>query len=135
MIRHSRNTNAVVLLEVVFALALFFVAAGVIAGGLNMTASASGRLALGAQGADLAVTVLSEIQMGLRQVVNEGPSAFEEGPDGWTWQIVASPAVSTGEGDSLWLVQVIVTHTPTGYAYRLAQLTPGPPEQTAEASP
>jgi hypothetical protein len=66
----------VVLLEVVIALALFFGAAVVVLVGLHSSVVAARKLRLEARGADLAVTLLSELQMGQLAVEDAGPDAY-----------------------------------------------------------
>jgi len=123
----NRGAPGVVLLEVVLAMTLFFLAAGVIVGGLNSALRAVQQVRLESQGADLAVTLLSEIQMGLMPIASDGPNAYQdEELAGWTWQTVASPADSgAGDGGELTRVEVVVANSSANFAYRLAELLPG----------
>jgi len=106
---------------------VFFLAAGVIAGALSASASASRRLVLGAQAADLAVSVLSEIHAGVLPAVSDGPNACGD-PDraDWTWQVIVSSAESSPPEMPEKLVEVVVTEGASKFTYRLASLVPDP---------
>lgn len=121
-----RRGKGVMLLEVVLALALFFVTAGVIFGGLDASIGALRRLRLEAQAADLAVTLLSEIQMGLVPAADDGPNSYPEAEalKDWTWQIVTAPAEQTVEGPPFKQVRIVIVNTARGYTYRLGRLMP-----------
>ena len=133
--------SGIVLLEVVFALTLFFSAALVVMAGLNSALRTAQRVQLEAQAADLAVTLLSEIQMGLVPPNNDGPITYEdEDFTDWSWEVVAE----TYEEDTLEValpeflhVEVVIRHEPSGYAYHLTELMTEellsqPPEDTGD---
>ncbi len=90
--RACRRPRAMILLEVVLAMVLFFGGALVILAGLSSSLSGVQRVQFEAQAVDLAVTLISEVQMGTVQIVSDGPSAYED-PDlaDWTWQIAVQP--------------------------------------------
>jgi HAMP domain-containing protein len=112
-------------LEVVLALALFVAAATVITSGLNASVREVERLRLNVHASNLAVTILSEIQMGLRKVESAGPEPFAAPYETWTWQVVASPLTDTWESDFQVLnVEVIVRHQLQPVVRRLAQFLP-----------
>lgn len=122
----SRRAGAA-LLEVVLSLALFLMAGGAIAIGLENTLGVAGRLRAQAQAMDLAVTKLSEVQLGLVELKDEGPVSFaEEYEDdryaGWTWEIVTETEENNELQEPLTRVQVIVRHEPTGRMCRLVHL-------------
>jgi len=130
--RPARAPGAV-LLEVVLALALFVMAAAIVLGGVGRSVDAAIRLQRQARAADLAVTLLSRIQMGQVDPVSDGPNAYADQPnddweeelEDWTWQVVATePAGLDPDAPPLKTVEVIITHVPTGYNYRLAGLRP-----------
>ena len=73
--RHSCRGGSV-LLEVVLALALFVGAATVISTGLNASVQAVYRLRQSTHAANLAISVLSELQMHIRPVAAAGPEPF-----------------------------------------------------------
>ncbi len=120
----ATTASGAVLLEVVLAMALFFTSAMVIAGGLSASMSALRKIKLDAQASDLAVTKLSEVQMGVLAAVDEGPNPYEEEDLAqWTWQILAVPADPPGtvQPTSLKKVEVIIRNTTDRYTYRLAE--------------
>jgi len=132
-----------VLLEVVLALALFFGAALVVLAGLNSSLRTAQRVRLEAEAADLAVTLLSEIQMGLVPPDDDGPNEYEyEGLADWTWEIVTQPfeegLIEVALPEFLH-VEIVIRHLPSGYTYRLAQLMSSellePPPEEAEPGP
>lgn len=123
----------VALMEVVAATAIFFIAAMFVMDGLNSSLKAVRYARIEADAADLAVTVLSEVQMGLLQIKNEGPSPFDETLfPGWTWELAVSGIEDLGDLPDLKHVEVIVRQTEEGFVYRTGQLVwDDPAEQTA----
>jgi type II secretory pathway pseudopilin PulG len=112
-----------VLLEVVLALVLFAAAAAIIGAGLHSAMNGVERQKLGAHAINLAVSVLSEIQMGLRQAESAGPEPFESPFDLWTWQLVLTPTeTEDGEPGELTLVEVIIRHENPALVQRLSQV-------------
>lgn len=107
----ARSRSASVLLEVVLALSLFLLAATVITGGLNAAVQEVERLRLNVHASNLAISLLSELQMGIKPVDSAGPEIFEAPFQMWTWQIEVSSAEETAEtGLPLRSVEVIVRH-------------------------
>jgi len=128
----------VVLLEVVLAIVLFFGGALVILCGLQASLRTAERVRLEAEAADLAVSLLSEVQMGFVELTDDGPNDYEdEELVGWTWEIVASPVDETPEAPPLLRVELIVRYEPAQYAFRLVHLMPEQqqPEEGSEAVP
>jgi len=141
--RSRRRRSAVVLLEVVVALALFFGAALVVLAGLNASLRTAQRVQFEAEAADLAVTLLSEIEMGLVAAADDGPNEYEdEELADWTWEIVTAPfeeeVVELALPEFLH-VEVVIRHVPSGQTYRLGQLISSelvePPTEQAEPEP
>ena len=129
LVRSSLRRRGGILLEVVLAMVLFFSAGAVILAGLGSAIRGMEQLRLDAQAADLAITLMSRLQIGDLELTDAGPSDFEpiEGPqqelDGWTWQVITSQMQDTIDagGPTGKLVQVIVRNEPKGYSYRLSQ--------------
>jgi len=131
----------IVLLEVVLSLALFSVGALAVLAGLNASLRTAQRVRLEAEAADLAVTLLSELQMGLVPLTDDGPNEYEEDEQlvDWRWEIateafeeeVTEPALP-----EFFRVDIIIRHVPSGYSYRLTQLMteedPGGASESAE---
>jgi type II secretory pathway pseudopilin PulG len=124
--RKSQIANArrgAVLLEVVLALVLFAAAAAIIGAGLHSAMHGVERQKLNAHASNLAVSVLSEIQMGLRPAESGGPESFESPFDHWTWQLVLTPTeTENGEPGDLTLVEVIIRHDDPARVQRLSQV-------------
>jgi len=124
--RRASRLDGAILLEVVLALTVFAGAAGVVFSGLSASFVAAERVMIDAQAADLAVTTLSEIMLGERELTDAGPEDFEdEDLAGWQWQIVVEPmeAFTVLETEEL-QVQVIIRHAESGRGYRLVRLMP-----------
>lgn len=119
------SSGGAVLLEVIIALAIFISAAAVMVGATTASVNAARKLRLEAQAADLAVTQMSQIQMGVYPPASDGPTPFEDPLKDWSWQIVADTPENPPQGlPEFKRVQVVITYTPTGFSYRLTELFP-----------
>lgn len=115
--------RGVALLEVVLGLALFFGVAMAILAGLSACVRSAHDMRLEAQAADLAITLLSEIQLGAVEIADIGPMAYEdETLEDWTWQIVVTPVVGNLTELDLTRVEIVIRNTPNGYTHRLYHL-------------
>jgi hypothetical protein len=120
--RSARATGAV-LLEVVLALVLFVAAAAILSSGLSSSLDGIERLRLEAHAADLAVSVLSELQMGIRTLALSGPQPFETPREGWTWELVSTPVQAELEDTNAFKkIEVIIRHDEPALVYRLSQV-------------
>ncbi len=129
-----------VLLEVILALALFVLAATIITGGLSSSINEVKRLHLNAHASNLAVSVLSEMQMGIQAGEASGPNAFDPPFEQWKWQTVIGPVNEmVGATNPIQKVEVIIRHETEPVVYRLTQFLPvvanGPSLTTANATP
>lgn len=120
-------TAGSVLLEVVLAVVLFAAAAAVIGAGLKASMDGAERLRLDAHAGNLAVTVISELQMGLRSLADSGPEAFGPPFEGWVWEVAALPwgeaeSIVAPTSASLMKVEVTVRYEPEEFVHRLAQV-------------
>jgi len=126
MRRTPRLPGAMILLEVVLAMMLFFGGALVILAGLNSSLSGIQRVQIEARAADLAVTLLSEVQMGMVQLVSDGPSSYEDPAlAGWTWEISVVPFEEQQldlELPQFQRVEVTIRNESSGYATSLSIL-------------
>ncbi len=115
-----------VLLEVVLALALFVAAAAVIGSGLNAALNSVERLRLNAHAADLAVTVMSELQLGMRAVDTAGTEQPFEAPfEDWTWEVQLTPMDDeVGQASNLTRAEVVIRHKAPPLVHRLGQVFP-----------
>ncbi len=101
------------LLEVVLSLGIFVGAAAVCMGGLAASRSTVDRLRDEAVAADLAVTILSLVEMETIPAGPTGPEPFEAPFEEWTWEL---DSVVHGARE------VVVRHENSKTVYRLAQL-------------
>lgn len=127
-VRNSARAGSV-LLEVVLAIVLFAAAAAVIGMGLKGSIDGAQRLRLSTHAGNLAVTVISELQMGLRSLADTGPEAFGPPFEGWVWEVAALPwgqgqaeSTTAASAAALMLVEVTVRYEPEGFVHRLAQV-------------
>ena len=102
--------------------------AATVLGSLNASIRAADTMIVESQATDLAVTLLSEIQLGVLPLASAPATPYDAPLEDWTWQVVVSPAENMSDplstGPELQLVEVIVTHTGRGLTFRLAQLLP-----------
>jgi type II secretory pathway pseudopilin PulG len=129
-----RKRVGAVLLEVVLALILFVGAAAVISSGLTASVATVERLRFNTHAVNLAVSLLSELEMGRYPLQNAGPTPWETPYQEWTWQIqVESDASETESVVPLRKVEVIIRHESQPIVHRLCQWLPaatGKPSQT-----
>jgi type II secretory pathway pseudopilin PulG len=128
----NNTRSGSVLLEVVLAIVLFVGAATVIGIGLKASIDGAERLRLNTHAGNLAVTVMSELQMGVRSFADTGPEAFGPPFEGWVWEIAALPwgegqspdrfNAPTSTSASLTRVEVTVRYEPEAFVHRLAQV-------------
>jgi hypothetical protein len=109
---------------VVLSVAIFVAVAAVGLMSLSACVRAVGRLQLEAEAADLAVTVLSEVQMGVLEATDTGPESFDPPQDDWTWQIVIQELDVARDVAPMRRVEVVIAHPGRGFVYRLAGLLP-----------
>src|SRR2546421_1194648 len=120
--RHNVDCGAV-LLEVVLALVLFVAAAAIISAGLNASLNSVERLRLNTHAANLAVSVISELQMGIKTTALGGPQPFKAPFDGWTWEVLAGSAdTEFSQSKGAQKVEVIIRHDEPAVVYRLSQM-------------
>ncbi len=111
-----------VLLEVVLALVLLAAAAAVIGAGLGQSMDAVERQRLNMHAANLAASVVAEMQLGLRTPGN-GPQAFEAPFDHWSWELRSAPVdAEAGSSAALTLVEAVVRHDDPVLVHRFAQV-------------
>ena len=119
----GRAARGAVLLEVILALVLFVAAAAIIGAGIHSAIHGVERQRLNAHAVNLAVSVISEIQMGLRTVESVGPDPFDSPFDHWSWELILTPTeTEAGEASDLSRVEVIVRHDDPALVHRLTQV-------------
>lgn len=131
--KNSRSGS--VLLEVILALALFVGAATIISSGLNASIRSVDRVRLQNHAVNLAITILSEIQMQVRPVAEIGPEPFPPPFQDWTYKIEIAQSDSAIDSDSLRPVEVIIRHTQENVVQRLTQLFAAARVSEGESNP
>jgi Tfp pilus assembly protein PilV len=129
--RPAAQRHGVALLEVVLALALFFGVAVTILGGLSVCMRSTTQVREEAQAADLAVTVLSYVQMGVLEAADAGPTPFEDPYADWTWQTAATAVEASVAGLEMTQIEITVKNTLDGYVFRLYELVPNEEDVTS----
>jgi hypothetical protein len=119
----NRGQSGAVLLEVILALVLFVGAATVLTSGLSSSLDSVERLRLNTHAADYGVSVLSELQLGIKTLTVAGPQPFDPPQEGWTWEALAAPAESESDGASPFQrIEVIIRHEDPAMVWRLNQV-------------
>ena len=117
------SQRAAVLLEVLLALVLFVVAAAIITASMNASMEGVDRLKLNTHAGNLAVTVLAELQLGIRAADANGEETFEKPFEEWTCEVARTGAeTESGESSGLTQVEVIIRRKNPDLVYRQAQL-------------
>lgn len=130
----KNSRHASVLLEVVLALALFVAAATVISAGINASVQAVERVRLQNHAANLAISLMSELQMHARPVAAIGPESFEPPFQDWLYRIAVDQVADTAtEAEALRPVEVIVWHPNENAVHRITQLFRASETTTGEA--
>ncbi len=120
------------LLEVLLALGLFVFASAVVSSGLNAAVERLLRLKAQTHALDLACSVLSEIELGLKPALTTGAEPFEAPFDTWTWEVESTPyAFGTEETVGLQLVTVVVRGGTPATVQRLTQVLTPPRDANA----
>lgn len=121
--RQNNSRSGTVLLEVVLALALFVAAATIITSGMNASVQAVHKLRLNTHAMNLAISVMSEVQMHARPLSSVGPEPFEPPFEKWSWTLEVNDLESGPlDTDAMKKVEVIVRNNEEGVVHRLTQL-------------
>lgn len=118
--RSNGRESGALLLEVVLALVIFVGAATVLGIAFNASMEGVDRQKRALHASDLAITVLSGVQLGTRPAASGGPAAFNAPFQDFTWQLVVS-SVSNDETNGVRRVEVTIKHKTSPLSYRLAQ--------------
>lgn len=111
------------LLEVIIALALFVATAAIITSALSASLDSLDRQRRTLHAANLANSVMAELQLGIRAPGNTGAQPFEAPFDQWTWELaITGSETETGESSDLSRAEVIIRHKEFPTVRRLAQL-------------
>ena len=132
IIQLQKNTppkSGVVLFEVILALVLFSFAAIIIANSFSSSLRSVDRMRNDLDASNLAISTLSEIELGIKPIETSPPTEFEEPFEKWTWQIeTTKPNEDLDMGGSLTLVEVIIINEDLGRETRIARMIRSPAE-------
>jgi len=130
----ERARRGVAMLDVLFALSLFAAAAAVVSSSFSACAASVSRMQLQAVADNLVVSILSEVQLELLPPEDDGPYAFEEPFEDWSWEIVTAEMddVIDVDGPVMLSVEIIITHYEGECTRRLTVLVPAPVEEEEE---
>ena len=133
MIIHLQKNTApksgVVLFEVILALVLFSFAAIIIANSFSSSLRSVDRMRNDLDASNLAISTLSEIELGIKPIETSPPTEFEEPFEKWTWQIeTTKPNEDLDMGGGLTLVEVIIINEDLGRETRIARMIRPPAE-------
>ena len=132
IIQLQKNTppkSGVVLFEVILALVLFSFAAIIIANSFSSSLRSVDRMRNDLDASNLAISTLSEIELGIKPIETSPPTEFEEPFEKWTWQIEATkPNEDLDMGGGLTLVEVIIINEDLGRETRIARMILPPAE-------
>ena len=132
IIQLQKNTppkSGVVLFEVILALVLFSFAAIIIANSFSSSLRSMDRMRNDLDASNLAISTLSEIELGIKPIETSPPTEFEEPFEKWTWQIeTTKPNEDLDMGGGLTLVEVIIINEDLGRETRIARMIRSPAE-------
>ena len=132
IIQLQKNTppkSGVVLFEVILALVLFSYAAIIIANSFSSSLRSVDRMRNDLDASNLAISTLSEIELGIKPIETSPPTEFEEPFEKWTWQIeTTKPNEDLDMGGGLTLVEVIIINEDLGRETRIARMIRSPAE-------
>jgi hypothetical protein len=123
-----------VLLEIVLATAIFAMTALGVMVGVHSCFRSLRTMRLESEAADLAISKVSEMHIGILPPEDDGPNEYEEDESlaDWTWEIITEDVELDAEleldGPQLLRVQVVITNVPSGYTYSTRFLIAEPPE-------
>ena len=119
----SHGKHGAMLLEVVLALGLFVMTAVFVLDGMTSATRAVSRARMDAAAADLAISIMSEVEIGTILMVDAGPTDFEMvGYEGWTWEVVFNALPDYAELTQLLQCEVIVRHESESVIHRMSQI-------------
>ena len=117
-----KKTGAV-LFVVVLALVLFSFAAVIIANSFTSSLLSVDRMRADLDATNLAISTLSEIELGIKAKETTPPTEFEAPFEKWTWQVeTTEPSEDLDMGGGLTLVEVIIRNEELNRETRIARM-------------
>ena len=126
------SRKGAVLLEIVLAMTIFVFSVAVVQSGLVSCLRSLDTVRLQNQAVNLAVTKISEIHMGLLDVIDTAPTSFEEEDESlseWEWQITTEPIGEDPTAPIMTLVTVTITNASQRITYQLTEIMSSPQQQ------
>jgi len=121
-----RLNSGVVLFEIVLALVLFTLSVTIISSSYSASLRSIDRMRAELDGANLAISTLTEIQLGLKPMETTPPTEFEPPFEKWSWQVeVTEPSEDLDMGGGLSLIEVIIRSEKLEHESRLARMIRG----------
>ena len=118
-----RLNSGVVLFEIVLALVLFTLSVTIISSSYSASLRSIDRMRAELDGANLAISTLTEIQLGLKPMETTPPTEFEPPFEKWSWQVeVTEPSEDLDMGGGLSLIEVIIRSEKLEHESRLARM-------------
>ena len=112
-----------VLFEVVLALVLFSFAAVIIANSFSSSLLSVDRMRADLDATNLAISTLSEIELGIKAKETTPTTEFEAPFEKWTWQVeTTEPSEDLDMGGGLTLVEVIIRNEELNRETRIARM-------------
>lgn len=122
ILRRRPSESAAVLLEILLAVALFVAASAVVTTSLNSSIQSLDRQHLRLHAANLASSILAEIEMGARSSTASPAQSLESPFQDWTFELVAEPSPPDFSNFApLEHVTVVVRHQFEPVVHRLSQ--------------
>ncbi|MBK28825.1 MAG: hypothetical protein CMO77_08315 [Verrucomicrobiales bacterium] len=117
-----KKTGAV-LFEVVLALVLFSFTAVIIANSFSSSLLSVDRMRADLDATNLAISTLSEIELGIKAKETTPTTEFEAPFEKWTWQVeMTEPSEDLDMGGGLTLVEVIIRNEELNRETRIARM-------------
>ena len=117
-----KKTGAV-LFEVVLALVLFSFAAVIIANSFSSSLLSVDRMRADLDATNLAISTISEIELGIKAKETTPTTEFEAPFEKWTWQVeTTEPSEDLDMGGGLTLVEVIIRNEELNRETRIARM-------------
>lgn len=122
ILRRRSSESAAVLLEILLAVALFVAASAVVTTSLNSSIQSLDRQHLRLHAANLASSILAEVEIGARSSTAAPAQSLEAPFQDWTFELVAEPSPPDFSNVApLEHVTVVVRHQTEPVVHRLSQ--------------
>lgn len=118
--RHHRRGG--VLLEALLSLVLLMMAAGFVVSAMTAAVPAVEKMQRELEATNLAVSLMSEMEIGIRPLMSANNDLVLSQEVEWNWQIEVRPWLEAGFSERIHVVRVSVRHRESGMTYQFEQL-------------